>query len=235
MVDTIVVMSRWQQDLLANNGIALEKIRLIRHGIPNTNEPLPKSEPEIVRRTSPLRIGFVGRLTPLKGPHVLVKALRSLPRSISLEVNIYGNVQSEQDSEYLVRLQAAAHRDGRIRFHGELEFGKKAAAFNSLDILAIPSVSFETGPLVLLEAHNAGLPVLASRIGTIEEMIRDGVDGLLVKPGDIPAWASAIRHLFELWRDDRWNWDIPKVKNMGLVSKEMDRIYAALLNRKFEN
>ncbi|MDP9171223.1 MAG: glycosyltransferase, partial [Acidobacteriota bacterium] len=64
------------------------------------------------------------------------------------------------------------------------------------DLLAVPSQWLETGPLVVLEAFAAGTPVLGSDLGGIAELVRDGVDGVLVKPaGSVAAWAQAMRRL----------------------------------------
>ena len=63
------------------------------------------------------------------------------------------------------------------------------------DLIAIPSRCLETGPLVALEAFAAGVPVLGANLGGIAELVRDGVDGILVAPDDPSAWAAAIARL----------------------------------------
>jgi len=63
------------------------------------------------------------------------------------------------------------------------------------DLVAVPSLWLETGPLVVLEAFAAGIPVLGSRLGGIAELVRHGVDGWLAEAGDVRAWQRALRHL----------------------------------------
>jgi glycosyltransferase involved in cell wall biosynthesis len=63
------------------------------------------------------------------------------------------------------------------------------------DLIAVPSRWLESGPLVVLEAFAAGVPVLGACLGGVAELVRDGVDGVLVAPDDAPAWAAAIESL----------------------------------------
>ncbi len=63
------------------------------------------------------------------------------------------------------------------------------------DVLAVPSQWLETGPLVVMEAFAAGVPVLGSNLGGIGELVTSGVDGLLVEPASIVAWRTALEAL----------------------------------------
>jgi glycosyltransferase involved in cell wall biosynthesis len=62
-------------------------------------------------------------------------------------------------------------------------------------MLAVPSVVLETGPLVVLEALAHGIPILGSRLGGIAELVEEGSNGWLLPPGEVPAWADALRQL----------------------------------------
>ena len=74
---------------------------------------------------------------------------------------------------------------------------KVVSVMAEYDLIAVPSRWLETGPLVVLEAFAAGVPVLGSNLGGIAELVRDGVDGILVAPNDAAAWAVAIGRLVE--------------------------------------
>jgi glycosyltransferase involved in cell wall biosynthesis len=63
------------------------------------------------------------------------------------------------------------------------------------DLIAVPSRWLETGPLVALEAFAAGVPVLGADLGGIAEIVRNGVDGVLVQSDDVNAWSAAILKL----------------------------------------
>jgi glycosyltransferase involved in cell wall biosynthesis len=83
---------------------------------------------------------------------------------------------------------------GRVRWRGWLDVDGKARAFAEAGIVLMPSRS-EGLPIVLLEAMAHGRAVVATRVGGIPDVITDGVDGLLVDPGDGPALTDAIRRL----------------------------------------
>ena len=95
------------------------------------------------------------------------------------------------------------------------------------DALVVPSVCLETGPLVVLEAFAAGVPVIGSRLGGIAEMVRDGVDGFLFQPGNpsdlaydieqIPRQLAALRE------------SIKKPKGVTLVAEEHVCLYRGLV------
>jgi glycosyltransferase involved in cell wall biosynthesis len=67
-------------------------------------------------------------------------------------------------------------------------------------VLLIPSLCYEGLPMVVPEAFGAGLPIIASRIGSLQTLIEDGVDGLLVEPGNAAALAEAVRRVNESGR-----------------------------------
>jgi glycosyltransferase involved in cell wall biosynthesis len=63
------------------------------------------------------------------------------------------------------------------------------------DLVAVPSQCLETGPMVVLEAFAAGVPVIGSDLGGIAELVTHGTDGLLVEPRAVTAWASVLRKI----------------------------------------
>jgi glycosyltransferase involved in cell wall biosynthesis len=66
------------------------------------------------------------------------------------------------------------------------------------DLIAVPSQCLETGPLIVLEAFAAGIPVLGSALGGLSDKIDDGVDGLLVRPhGSVAAWTASLKRCAE--------------------------------------
>jgi glycosyltransferase involved in cell wall biosynthesis len=91
----------------------------------------------------------------------------------------------------------------------------------------------ETGPLVALEAFAAGVPVLGANLGGIAELVRDGVDGILVAPDDPVAWATTIRQL----ADNRQvigvlRTGIAPPRTMDGPADDMAKLYAVILPRK---
>jgi glycosyltransferase involved in cell wall biosynthesis len=66
---------------------------------------------------------------------------------------------------------------------------------SQVDLLTVPSLWHETFSLVTHEAFAAGVPVIASRVGAMSEAVQDGVNGLLLPPGDVNAWQVALQRL----------------------------------------
>jgi GT2 family glycosyltransferase len=119
-----------------------------------------------------------------KAPHVLLEAAARLPRG-SASVDLFGAYSPYHgDDSYRVRLEPLVREEG-VRVHGTIAHEKVAEALGSIDVLVVPSIWPENAPLVIQEAFLAGIPVVASRIGGIPEMVADGQNGLLFRAGDV--------------------------------------------------
>ena len=224
IADRIVVLTEWHRRVLLRNGVAVDRLTLSRHGVPERDigEYRPASD-----RTDPDRvhIGYVGRLDPVKGVHVLVAAIGRLSPSSQVELRIYGRVNDAEGRAYLSNLRKLAGQDRRVVFAGEMTQENRFRVFGGLDALAVPSLWLETGPLVVLEAFAAGIPVLGSDLGGISESVVDGVSGLLVKAGSVAAWARALERIHELKVSRRWSWNIPPVRTSREIAKDMLDVY----------
>jgi glycosyltransferase involved in cell wall biosynthesis len=96
---------------------------------------------------------------------------------------------------YIAGVRAAAGDDPRIAFAGPYGEEQASDVFAGMDALVVPSTWYENTPFVVLEAFAAGVPVLASDLGGLTEIVQDGVDGLLFRAGDAPSLQSAIERL----------------------------------------
>lgn len=191
-VDCIQVFSDWSTELMQLNGVPAQRLRLIRTGAPvSTNEP---SRASGIADIGPLRLAYVGRCDEVKGVHVLVEAIRALPRSVPVEVTFFGPYWDNRYGRWLLDLMAG---DRRFQPPVLLPHSKVITALTMMDLCIVPSIWLETGPLVILEAFTAGIPVIGSRLGGIAELVRDGVDGVLVPPRDSKALTEIIRILAE--------------------------------------
>jgi glycosyltransferase involved in cell wall biosynthesis len=138
-------------------------------------------------------VGFVGRIEPEKGVHVLARALDRVmadcPRVRALWVG-HGRSWDE-----LRAATAAGPHAARHRWHGWS--ADVFPLYAAMDLLALPSVGPETFGRVLVEAQACGVPVLGSALGGIPEALEPGITGLLLPPGDVDAWTSAVAELAE--------------------------------------
>ncbi|MGE0787727.1 MAG: glycosyltransferase family 4 protein [Sandaracinaceae bacterium] len=136
----------------------------------------------------------LGRLVPVKGLDVLIRALAG-ERDVELVVAGDGPERAP-----LTRL--ACGLGVSTRFVGELGAQRKADALYAADALVLPSVRLASGrtegtPVVLLEAAAAGLPIVASAVGGVDEILTDDRSALLVAPSDPDALRRAVRRLRE--------------------------------------
>ena len=140
------------------------------------------------------RILAVGRLLPLKGHALLLEAAAQLlAGGAHLQVTIVGD---GPERARLERLSRELGIESHVRFAGAVGRDKLAGHYSEADIFCLPSFA-EGVPVVLMEAMAAGLPVVATRVGGIPELVRDEETGLLVYPGRPDLLADALRRLME--------------------------------------
>ncbi len=133
---------------------------------------------------------FVGRLDPVKGVPLLLEAFAKIrARHPGARLTVAGDGRSKE------RLMARARDLGlEVAFPGYLDEGQVAALLASADMLVLPSFA-EGLPVVLMEALAAAVPVIATQIAGVPELVENGVSGLIVPPGDEEALAEAIDRL----------------------------------------
>jgi glycogen(starch) synthase len=171
------------------------------------------------------RVVFVGRLVRAKGTDVLVEAAARV-HTPGMRLLVVG------DGPDRARIERAARRLGiATRFHvtGFVGHERIPAILRSADLLVLPSLYEELGT-VLVEAQQVGLPVVASRVGGIPEVIQHGVNGLLVAPGDAAELARAIdtilgdadlrARLGAAAAEGAWRFDLERVEDEVLTLYE---------------
>jgi glycosyltransferase involved in cell wall biosynthesis len=185
--------------IIANSRSTLESLRAVpvpTAVIPSAVSPQFRSpERGEAGSESVLVVGMVGRLAPWKGQHIFLDAFsRAFPtgeaRAVLVGAPLFGEEAYEDE------LRASAARLGiaeRLEMTGFQE--DVAAQLRRFDVLVHASVIPEPFGQVVVEGMAAGLPVVATAAGGPAEVISDGVDGLLVAPGNAEALAVALRRL----------------------------------------
>lgn len=141
-----------------------------------------------------LRLGYLGQLAPHKGVGILIEALRYLPGA-PVRVYVYGDPRAH--AGYADELKRLAGDDARIVFRGAYRHEQVYDLLAELDAIVVPSVWYENAPFVIQEAQAAHVPVLASRLGGMRELVTDEADGLLFSPGDARDLARQLRRLLD--------------------------------------
>ena len=140
-------------------------------------------------QTEKLRIVFVGQAVERKGLPLLLRAFEALREHIPTELTVIG------PSEHELSPLMLDMRD--VRVLGKVDDETKRTELEASDVLCAPSLGGESFGMVLTEAFAAGTPVVASDIAGYRDVVRDGVDGILVPRGDAQALAEALRDLYE--------------------------------------
>jgi len=178
---------------------AAAKVHLVRAGV-DTDLFAPGPRLAEAGADRPLEIVCVGTLHEVKGQAHLVEACRRLAAAgTSFRCRVIGD---GPDREMLAERISAAGLDGRVELLGARTRPEIAAQLRRSDVLVAPSVPTSDGrregiPVVLMEAMSSALPVVASRLSGIPELVEDEVTGLLAPPGDPAALAAALTRLHD--------------------------------------
>jgi phosphatidyl-myo-inositol alpha-mannosyltransferase len=154
--------------------------------IPNGVD-VPAEPPVADAHADPLEIVFVGQAVERKGLPVLLRAFEALREIVPARLTVVGADRSEIDNLIM--------DDRGIEALGKVDDATKEAVLARAHVLAAPSLGGESFGMVLTEAFAAGTPVVASAIAGYGDVVRDGVDGVLVPRGDATALAETLRDL----------------------------------------
>jgi len=188
--DRIVVQTHLEANLLVSLGAPADRIALIPDGIDLAEFAGLAARASSSRGTTVL---FVGRLYPeQKGLDPLVRAMARLPRELGLELRLVG--EDWGGVELVNRLGRELGVRDRITMTGPLPREALLQEYARADLFVLPSL-FEPYGIVLTEAMAAGVPIVASRVGGIPEVVAEGANALLCPPNDPVALAEAIERL----------------------------------------
>ncbi len=157
---------------------------------PDGNAATSRARPEEMAT----RVGFLGRLDPIKRVDLLIRAMRRLAGThlTHFSLHVFGDGPLRRRLELLARTELAPQVE--FVFHGAV--ASPAEALKQIDILVLPSDAEGFG-MVLIEAMAARVPVVATDVPGIRDVVRHERTGLLVPPGSPAALAAAIRRVSE--------------------------------------
>lgn len=224
-MERFVIHSEWSAALLRKNNVPAKKLVMIRSGLPGRPDMAPVDHEEMSGEQ--LRLAFVARVVPEKGANVLIDAVQKLPPEVFVKVVFFGPYW---DDAYGQQLLAMIRNDPRFAPPRLLESKQVVKTLRGFDACVVPSICLETGPLVVLEAFAAGIPVIGSRLGGIAELVQEGKDGLLFTPGDSAMLASHLRRLAQEPEElVRLKAGVRPPRRMADVADEMLDLYQSLV------
>jgi glycosyltransferase involved in cell wall biosynthesis len=180
MVDRYIVLTAFSRSRYVEAGIPEDKIRVK----PNFVDPDPGK-----RTDSGSYALFVGRLDLEKGVPTLLKAWLQMPHSRTLRI--------AGDGIYRPELEAFTKVYTNVEFMGWLHGPQVTQAMKGARFLVFPSEWYENLPLAIIEAFACGVPVIASGLGAMQELVEHGRTGLLFRPGDVDDLARTMELAWE--------------------------------------
>ena len=215
LVDRVVVLhERARHYMNRSEGAPLKRIVKVYNGIADPGEADPAVRRQM-RQSLGLAddisaIGIVARLDPIKNLPILIEAMQQLQQQPQARLLIIGDGPLRAS---LTQQVADSGLERVVTFLGTRH--DVPQLLSALDLLVLPSVS-EGLSMTLIEGSAAGLPLVASDVGGNNELVEQGVNGLLVKPGDSAALASAFHQLLS---------DPALLKRMGKASRQRYQQY----------
>ncbi len=187
LCDSIIVLSDWYSKFLFSKFRINEKIKIIKSAL--THNEIP--EKQIKGESSILKLVYVGRISPEKGLHLLLKALRTIDER-KVVLSIYGQTT---DMEYFKKCLQFCKEKSNIKWCGTVDSKGVMKIISNFDFLIVPSIVTEMSPLIILEAFAVGVPVIGSNSGGIAEAINQGENGFLFERGNEAELKSILQKL----------------------------------------
>ncbi|MCK4353153.1 glycosyltransferase family 4 protein [candidate division WOR-3 bacterium] len=222
--DIVTSPSNFLRENFIQYGVSKDRIIHLNYG---TNEKLFKNIRP--RRKNKIIFAFIGAILPHKGVHVLINAFNKL-KTKNVELHIYGDFSSHPERMRYFQILRDLSPVETIEFKGPFNNNEIANILSKIDVLVVPSIWCENSPLVIHEAFMAGVPVIASNIGGIPEMVKDGVNGLLFESGNVGALSAKLKQVIEnpsLLNE--WRKNIRPIKTIKENVLELERIYRKML------
>lgn len=226
LVEKFVVLNQWAADAVIANGAPRDKVVLNRLGVSGqavSRKPGPDQQPTSL----PVKVGYFGRISRLKGVSILAFAFARLPRDTPITLEFCGPRVGTDEESLFKEIHQLLRADCRVTFREAVAPSAAIRLLSSYDVICIPSVWFENGPTVMLEALAAGTPVIGTRVGAMPEVITHGVNGLLTTPGSVHELSDALAKVASDPRGtiDVWRADLPEPRTMDEVALDYARLY----------
>lgn len=205
--------------------------------LPNPVDVRDQEFLSIKHKQEEVNVLFLGDISPEKGVRDLVSAISSVAASLNCDDPVVKlNLCGQGDTKKLKHKCKQLGVSDLVEFKGPVVGDEKDQIFERSDIFVLPSHS-EALPVSMLEAMSHGLPIVATEVGGIPEIIEHGKNGLLVPIGDVESLASALTKLIKnpQRRQKMGKAAYQQVKenfNQQLISDKLSSIYRLILSQK---
>ena len=187
--DMIVIPALFLKEILAPYCAGqLDRVIHIPYGIPYTQSSFVPARP-----SDKIRFGYLGSIKRHKGVHLLIDAFNSLEQN-KPTLHIHGDISADKP-HYEELIQRCPNE--RIFFNGPYDNQRVGEILKDIDVLVVPSIWRETGPMVILEALASKKPVIAPKLGGMDELVRDGENGFLFEHGNVSSLKNTLRFVLD--------------------------------------
>jgi glycosyltransferase involved in cell wall biosynthesis len=184
-VDAFITLTDFQRRTVTWSGLPDDRLHVKPHFYADAPVPLAVGQREN-------KVVFIGRLSREKGVDLLLEAWKLIGNDAPrLEI-----IGSGPGMERMIASVKGAPNESSITFTGQLPFEETQKRLACASALVLPTLCFEGFPMVIREAFALGVPVIASSIGSVPDIIKEGVNGILFHPGKVNELAAAIKTLF---------------------------------------
>ncbi len=166
---------------------------------------------------------YVGRVEEYKGIMLLIQAFKKISMS---DKKVFLHIAGT--GREMKKAHSLAAESENIFFYGQLERERLTDLYGQAQVLILPTLTYENAPTVIVEAFSRGLPVIASNLGGIIELVQEDKTGFLFKPGDIEGLVKTMLNVLD---NDNLNnlsqncWQRAKKHNLDMYIKRLEEIY----------
>jgi len=235
LVDCFIVPSEYVAERYEQWGLDRSKIVVKPYSRQPSSTNGVRPEPEEPMRTRN-RFAYFGQFNPYKGADVLLQAMDVLGGDFDGELWLFGANLEIQEPRFRERFEAllGVERDN-VHLVGQYDRAELPKLMAGIDWVVVPSIWWETGPIVVWEAFQHGRPVICSDIGGMSEKVTDGLNGLHFRTGDPHDLAETMRRAAEtpgLWEELQAG--VPREPGHSIDEdvEIMTAIYKGLLERR---
>ncbi|MFN8256708.1 MAG: glycosyltransferase [Bacteroidales bacterium] len=217
--DHNIALGSWLEEIYKLNG--LKKTSIIKQGV---DAQFIKIK-EVIPYNLPIKLGFIGRMHPLKNIDLLLSVLKTFHMQFDLMII---TIPFEDELEYYKKVKNEYHAIGFNLWFENLDKKQVAEKLELVDLLVLPS-KYEAAPLVIIEAFAKKIPVIASDYIAMKEMVQHNVNGLLFKNGDGESLKEQLTRLInEPELIQKLSQNIEPVRSFRKVAEEHNKIYREL-------
>ena len=192
LVDVFISPSQFLAERYLAWGVPADKMVVLENLMPP-----PGGAPADPPLAGPLRIGFFGQISSLKGIDVLfdTAAILATQEVSGISLEVHGDYRGQPPQFQAAFLERLGRAGSNIRFNGPYDRQRVDQLMQSVHAVVVPSVWWENSPVVIQEAIRNRRPVICSDVGGMAEKVRDGVDGFHFSVGNATALAALLQDL----------------------------------------